>query len=301
MKTSLAHPVSMLISVLCSISCVQIGFAEEDRFAKVEIETIAVRGGVSMLTGAGGNIGVSSGPDGLLIIDDQYAPLSAKISSALDKLAGDQPQFIVNTHFHGDHTGGNVHFSTSGTIIAHDNVRARLAKDNESAKALPVITYQQEMKIYFNEEEIRIIHLPEGHTDGDSIVLFSVSNVAHLGDQFWNGLFPFIDLDSGGTVAGYILNVSESLKWIDEDTRIIPGHGKLATKKDLEQFYTMLTVTSSLVKNLIAEGLGLDDIIARGLGEEWATWGGWFIKEDIWIKTLHKSFMLQDTASSESG
>jgi glyoxylase-like metal-dependent hydrolase (beta-lactamase superfamily II) len=300
MKTSPTLLVSMLASILCFISSTQVVLAEVDRFAKVEIQTIAVRGGVSMLTGSGGNIGVSSGPDGLLIIDDQYAPLSEKISVALDKLAGDQPQFIINTHFHGDHTGGNVHFSESGTVIAHDNVRARLETNSEAPEALPVITYEKEMKIYFNGEEIRVIHLPEGHTDGDSIVLFTSSNVAHLGDQFWNGLFPFIDLDSGGTVEGYILNVSESLEWVDSDTVIIPGHGKLATKKELEGFYNMLTETSGLVRKLMTEGLSLDEIVARGLGEEWVSWGEWFIKEDTWIRTLHKSFMMQDTASSES-
>jgi glyoxylase-like metal-dependent hydrolase (beta-lactamase superfamily II) len=284
------------MSAIFTLLCLIAGFlthtvhAEEDRFAGVTIVTTKVNGNISMLVGAGGNIGVSAGPDGVLMVDDQYAPLSEKIAQALDDLGSDKPRFIINTHFHGDHTGGNDVFSKSGTIIAHENVRVRLLGEDKPPSSLPIITFDQQIKTYFNGEEIRIIHVPAGHTDGDSIVLFKNSNVAHLGDQFWNGLFPFVDIENGGTVQGYTSNVASSLTLIADDTRIIPGHGPLGSKADLERFLTMLQTTTKLVTGQMRQGQSLESIKQNGLGTEWKTWGEWFITEERWIETIHTSF-----------
>jgi cyclase len=264
--------------------------AEEDRFAGVKIVTTKVNGNISMLVGAGGNIGVSAGPDGVLMVDDQYAPLSRKISQALNALGSDKPRFIINTHFHGDHTGGNDFISQAGTIIAHENVRIRLLSEDKPDSSLPIITFDQQIKAYFNGEEISITHMPVGHTDGDSIVLFKKSNVAHLGDQFWNGLFPFVDINNGGTVLGYISNVADSLTLIADDTRIIPGHGPLGSKVDLQRFLTMLQTTTKIVTEQMLQGQSLENIKQNGLGTEWESWGAWFITEDRWIETIHTSF-----------
>ena len=273
--------------------------AQEDRFAGVKIETTKVSGNVSMLVGSGGNIGVSAGPDGVLMIDDQYAPLSEKITRALAALGSDKPRFIINTHFHGDHTGGNDFFSAAGTIIAHENVRVRLLNEDKPNSSLPIITFDQEIKAYFNGEEIRIIHLPVGHTDGDSIVLFLKSKVAHLGDQFWNGLFPFVDIENGGTVQGYTTNVARSLSLVAEETRIIPGHGPLGSKADLERFLTMLKSTTKTVTEQMQQGRSLDSIKQTGLGAEWSTWGEWFITEARWIETIHSSYSSSSGANIE--
>jgi glyoxylase-like metal-dependent hydrolase (beta-lactamase superfamily II) len=247
-----------------------------------------------MLVGAGGNIGVSAGPDGILMVDDQYAALSGKITQALDALGASKPRFIINTHFHGDHTGGNEFFAAAGTIIAHENVRVRLLSEDKPNSSLPIITFDNEIKAHFNGEEISIIHLPVGHTDGDSIALFKQSNVAHLGDQFWNGLFPFVDIENGGTVQGYTRNVERSLTLVADDTRIIPGHGSLGSKADLERFLAMLQTTTRLVTEQMRQGRSLASIKESGLGSEWKSWGGWFISEERWIETIYTSF-------SESG
>jgi glyoxylase-like metal-dependent hydrolase (beta-lactamase superfamily II) len=288
---TIKHILSIIIAAfLVSITFSHAAQAQEDRFAGVRIVTSKVNGNISMLVGSGGNIGVSAGPDGVLMIDDQYAPLSEKITQALQALGSDQPRFVINTHFHGDHTGGNEFFSRTGTIIAHENVRVRLLSEDKPNSSLPIITFDQEIKAYFNGEEIRIIHLPVGHTDGDSIILFRKSNVAHLGDQFWNGLFPFIDIENGGTVQGYTSNVARSLTLIAADTRVIPGHGPLGSKADLERFLTMLKTTTGIVTQQMQRGESLASIQQTGLGAEWATWGEWFINEARWIETIHTSF-----------
>lgn len=277
----------------------QTSLAEQDRFADVEIKTIKLQGNISMLVGAGGNIGVSAGPDGILMVDDQYAPLSEKISAALDLLGSGKPKYVINTHFHGDHTGSNEFFSSSGTVIAHQNVRLRLVDEEMPPAALPVITFDQKIQAHFNGEQIDIIHVPVGHTDGDSIVLFNSSNVAHLGDQFWNGLFPFIDLENGGTVQGYIANVIRSITLVKDDTQIIPGHGSLGSKPALERFLVMLESTTGIVKSLMQQGQSLKQIQQTGLGAEWDSWGVWFITEERWIETIYTSYSNERTLATD--
>ncbi len=247
---------------------------ESNRFDQVTVTSEAVAGGVYMLTGAGGNIGVSVGSDGTLLIDDQYAPLSERILAAVKALGGDQPKLIVNTHYHGDHTGANGNFGKRGVIIAQENVRLRLLEEDQPGSALPVVTFQDRIRVYFNDDEIDIIHLPAGHTDGDAIVWFKRANVVHMGDLFFNGIFPRIDIDAGGSIQGYINNLEKVLEWIPADARIIPGHGKLANLVELSEFLEMLQETSAAVQKQMAAGKDINAIVKQGVGETWQGWTG---------------------------
>lgn len=264
--------------------------AQDDRFAAINIETVPVTGNISMLIGSGGNIGVSAGDDGVLIIDDQYAPLAPKIKTALAALGSDTPKFLLNTHFHGDHTGGNAEFGTGSIIIAHENVRGRLLSGEAPAAALPVVTYDDDVTVHFNGENITLIHMPNGHTDTDSVVLFEGSNVIHMGDHFFNGGFPFVDLASGGTVQGYMNNLEKALSWIQDDTRVIPGHGALATKADLLNFYNVVKDTSTSIRVKKSQQMSKEAIVAEGLGADYVSWGQGFINEQRWIETVYDSY-----------
>jgi glyoxylase-like metal-dependent hydrolase (beta-lactamase superfamily II) len=267
--------------------------AQGDDFAKVEIKPEKVAGPIWMLTGAGGNIGVSSGPDGLLIVDDQYLPMADKIKAALKGISPDgKLAFLVNTHVHGDHTGGNRVFGKEATIIAQTNVRKRLAAGHEQPEpkvALPVVTFENGVTLWFNGEEIEVLHVPHGHTDGDSVIFFKGSNVVHMGDQFFNGRFPFIDVASGGDVAGYMKNVADLLARIPADAKVIPGHGPLGTASDLKKFQAMLAATTELVKAEIAKGMTLEDAKKAGLPEEWKSWSWGFVSTERWVETLYTS------------
>lgn len=273
-------------------------FAQQD-WSKVEIKSTKVNGNVYMLQGSGGNIGVSVGSDGILIVDDQYAPLADKIKAALKTLGEGKLKFILNTHWHGDHTGGNAAFSSEGSIIAHTNVRKRLAEGMNvpgritrpaSKEALPIITFDQSVSIHFNGEEIRALHLPRGHTDGDAVIYFTSANVVHMGDLFFNGMFPFVDIDSGGDVEGYIKNVAEVLGKLPPGAKIIPGHGPLATADDLKKFHDMMMKTTGIVRDKMKAGKTLDQIKAEGLPEEWKSWSWQFVTTDRWISTIHRSY-----------
>ena len=262
----------------------------QDQFADVTIETIPVAGNISMLVGQGGNIGVSAGEDGILIVDDQYAPLAGRIREALAELGTDTPKFLLNTHFHGDHTGGNADFGMESLIVAHENVRVRLASGDAPAQALPVVTYDDDITIHFNGEDITLIHMPAGHTDTDSVVLFEDSGVIHMGDHFFNGGFPFVDLGSGGTVQGYLSNLEKILSWIDDDTRVIPGHGALASKADLLEFYNVVRDTSVAIRIKKSQRMSKDEIVAEGLDPSLESWGQGFISEQRWIETVFDSY-----------
>jgi len=264
--------------------------AQQD-FSKVQIKSTHVAGNVHMVEGQGGNIGVSTGPDGLLIVDDQFAPLAEKIDAALQKLeAGGPLKFVLNTHWHGDHTGGNAFFGRKGNIIAHANVRKRLAGKSDTPKeALPVITQDEGLSVHFNGEEIRMVPFGPGHTDGDSMIQFTKSGVVHMGDQFFNGRFPFIDLASGGSVEGYVKNVESALQKVSDDTKIIPGHGALATKKDLKAFHEMLVETTGIIRKAIAEGKSLEQVKAAGLPEKYKEWGTGFINQSSYIAIVYNN------------
>lgn len=256
----------------------------------VEFKSARVAGNVHMLQGRGGNIAVSVGEDGLLIVDNQFANLAPQIETELSDLGKGDLKFVLNTHWHGDHTGGNAHFGQKATIIAHENVRERLSgKKNTPKSALPVITFREASSVHFNGEEIRLIHLGPGHTDGDVIIWFTESNVVHMGDQFFNGRYPFIDLGSGGNVAGYQKNVNTVLSHLPEGVKIIPGHGDLATKEDLNRFATMLSDTINPVRQSISLGKSLDQIKAAGVNEKYKTWGVGFINTSRWLEIIYNS------------
>jgi glyoxylase-like metal-dependent hydrolase (beta-lactamase superfamily II) len=241
---------------------------------------------------------VSVGDDGILIVDDQYAPLADKIQAALRELGTGKVRFVLNTHWHGDHTGGNVAFGSVATILAHTNVRRRLETRQEGAGrvvepmpaiGLPVITYDEGLSIHLNGEQIQATHFPAGHTDGDTVVRFHESNVVHLGDLFWAGMFPFVDLESGGDVEGLARNVRRILDALPDGARIIPGHGPLATAADLERYHAMLVGTTEVVRGATRAGKTLDEIRAAGLPAEWTDWGKGFISTEKWIETVHRS------------
>jgi glyoxylase-like metal-dependent hydrolase (beta-lactamase superfamily II) len=262
----------------------------QDRFADVEVKATAIKGSVHMLTGAGGNIGVSAGEDGVLIIDDQFAPLAEKIAAQLGALGSDKPKYVINTHYHGDHTGSNAFFHShkGATILAHENVRVRLANDEKvKPEALPTITYEDGIKIYFNGETLHVMHLAVGHTDGDSVVWFEQPNVMHTGDLFFNGRFPYIDQGAGGNVEGYMDSVKQLLAKIDDETVIIPGHGDISNKQEYSAFLAMISETFSYVKALKQDGKTLDEVKSMGLDDKWADWSWNFINEEKWITTLY--------------
>lgn len=289
-------PSLIVISLILSIS---IATHAQD-LSKVEIQATKVAGNVYMLEGAGGNIGVSVGPDGILIVDDQFAPLADKIRASLKTLDQGKLKFILNTHWHGDHTGGNISFGPEAPVIAHDNVRKRMSTEQRSEffkqttpaspkQALPVITFDQSLTVHFNGEEIRAIHFPHGHTDGDSVIFFTTSNVVHLGDDFFAGSFPFVDLESGGSVEGLAQNVGELITKIPPGAKLIPGHGPISTVDDLKSYHRMLVETTDIVRKKIAAGKTLDDVKKEGLPDEWKPWGQGFIKTDQWLELVFRS------------
>ena len=289
----------ILLPVILLLFVVSINGQQQD-FSKVQIKATKVAGNVYMLQGSGGNIGVSVGADGILIVDDQFAPLADKIRAALKELGQGKLRFILNTHWHGDHTGGNVVFGPEATIIAHDNVRKRLSTEQKSEvfknttpaspkEALPVITFGQSLSVHFNGEEIRVIHYPQGHTDGDSVIFFTTSNVVHLGDDFFAGRFPFVDLESGGSIEGLTKNVGEIITQIPDGAKLIPGHGPLSTIDDLKSYHRMLQQTTDIVRQKMTAGKTVEQIKSEGLPEEWKPWGTGFIKTDLWIETIYRS------------
>ncbi len=296
---------SRRVGVIFMLSIVPLaGFAPraiaQQDMSDVEITATYVAGNVYMLQGRGGNIGVSVGPDGALLVDDQFAPLADRIRAALAGMVeGDiDLKFVLNTHWHGDHTGGNVEFGPEAPIIAHANVRKRLATRQERAlgviepsppDALPVITFADSISIHFNGEEIRAIYLPHGHTDGDAVVYFSGSNVVHMGDDFFSGRFPFVDLSSGGSVQGLVVAVRSVLEQLPPDVKIIPGHGPLSGREDLEAYLEMVEESLGLVSAGIEAGRGLQELQAEGMPDRWADWGGGFINSDRWIEILYRS------------
>jgi glyoxylase-like metal-dependent hydrolase (beta-lactamase superfamily II) len=278
---------------------------EDDDFSEVEIETTKVAGSVYMLEGAGGNIAASVGEDGIVIVDDQFAPLADKIRAALVELGiTDKPvRFVINTHYHSDHVGGNASFSRTAAIIAHDNVRERLIAvepagnggsirfDNEPVEkdALPVITFAQDVTIHVNGDDIRALHFPAGHTDGDAIVFFTQSNVVHMGDDFVRYGFPFIDVASGGSVHGMIEANEKLIEQLPSDVKVIPGHGALSSLEDIRAFVRMLEETSAVVEKAIAAGKTVEQMKEEKILEPWKQWSGEFINADAFIETLHAS------------
>ncbi|HVF45812.1 MAG TPA: MBL fold metallo-hydrolase [Pyrinomonadaceae bacterium] len=267
-------------------------------FSKAEIKTTKVAGGVYMLEGVGGNIGVSAGADGVLIVDDQFSPLADKVRAAFKPLSPGPLRFVLNTHFHFDHTHANPVFGREALIVAHANVRRRLSIETNvlgetykplPKEGLPVVTYETTVSVHFNGEEIRVVHFPSGHTDGDSVVFFTASNVIHMGDDFFAGRFPFVDVENGGSVEGLERNVSEIIEKAPADVKIIPGHGPLSTLADLRAYRDVLRETIALVRARAGAGRTLEQAKAEGLPEKFKEWGSGFINTEQWIEIVYKS------------
>ena len=278
-------------------------FGQRD-LSSVEIKTTHVAGNVHMLEGRGGNIGVSVGPDGMLMVDTQFAPLAGKIRAALGKLGEGELRFVLNTHWHADHTNGNPEFGPEVPIIAHTNVRKRLATEQElfgrkvgplPKEGLPTLTFDESLSIHFNGEEIRVVHFPGAHTDGDAVVFFNGSNVVHLGDILFSGRFPFVDVGHGGDVEGLAKHIKTIMDQLPADVKIIPGHGPLSTLDDLRAYHRMLTETTEIVRKRMAAGKTLDQIKAEGLPEEWKRWSARFTNVDMWLEIVHRSLSKNST------
>jgi cyclase len=273
-----------------------ISVSGQQDFSKVQIKASKVAGSVYMLEGAGGNIGVSVGEDGIVIVDDQFAPLAGKIKETLKKLSDKPLRFVLNTHFHGDHSGGNAQFSKEATILAHENVRKRLAEGTKvlggevrpsEREALPVITFNDRATVHLNGEDIRAVHFPHGHTDGDSVIFFPKSNVVHMGDDFVTYGFPFVDVGNGGSVSGMIAGCEKVLQMTSADTKFIPGHGPISTAVDLRKYVDMLKETRGLVAESLKKGKTIEQMKQEKLLARFDDLGKGFIKTDAWIDVLY--------------
>ncbi|MCU1309484.1 MAG: beta-lactamase-like protein [Candidatus Angelobacter sp.] len=290
------------------VSLVSVSFAQHEDYSKVEIKVQKVAGTVYMLVGAGGNIGASVGDDGIVIVDDQFAPLAPKIQAALKGITDKPVRFIINTHYHGDHTGGNAEFSKQGTIIAQENVRKRLMEGSKTRfgttppapkEALPIITFNDRASVHLNGEDIRAIHFPAGHTDGDSVIFFTQSNVIHMGDDFVTYGFPFVDVDNGGSVTGMIAGVEKVLATAPPDTKYIPGHGALSTADDVRKFVQMLKDTRALVSDAVKKDQTAAQMKeAKIMAKFEDQYGKGFLKSDEWIDTLYADVTANKSAAA---
>ena len=280
-----------------------IAFAQMPDPEKVQVKATPVAGSVTMLEGAGGNIGVSAGDDGVFVIDDQFAPLAPKLKAAIAKISTKPLRFIFNTHWHGDHTGGNEAMAGAGAlIVAHDNVRKRMSAEQvmevfggmhippSPQKALPVVTFNDEVTFHLNGDEIHVVHVANAHTDGDAIVHFKKANVVHMGDTFINGGYPVIDFSTGGTVDGYLAAQEKVLQIIGPETKLIPGHGPLGDKAALQKTHDMIKEVRDAVAKAAAGGKTLDQVKAAKPTAKWdAEWGKGFVNGDLVTTMIYKT------------
>ncbi len=295
------------ITVLAALALSPIAYAHGGNLPTAQqaqppaITTTDLGDGLYMLHGRGGNVGVLVGPDGVFVIDAQYPDMAPGILSAIDEIAGETPRYLINTHWHGDHTGGNAIIGATGaTIIAHQGVRDRVTveitrdffgQENTTPAldevAWPVITFNDEMRLYLNGQTIHLIHAPSGHTDGDTFIVFEEANIIHTGDLMFNGFFPFVDITSGGSFDGYIAATETISASVNTDTRIIPGHGPLATPDDLAAALEMLKGTVAAVSAEAAQDKSAEDILAAEPLALWAeAWGGGFIDAPTFTRLI---------------
>jgi len=284
--------------------------SQDQDYSKVEIKVQKVADGVYMLVGAGGNIGASVGDDGIVMIDDQFAPLAPKIQAALKGIADKPVRFIINTHYHGDHTGGNPDFSKLGTIIAQENVRKRLAagstiklfKNTTPPAAngmLPIITFNDRATVHLNGEDIRAIHFPAGHTDGDSVIFFPKANVVHMGDDFVTYGFPFVDVENGGSVTGMIAGCEKVLSMVPADAKFIPGHGPLSTGDDVRKFVQMMRDTRAIVANAVKKHMSLQQMKDQKILAKFEDSNSkGFVKTNDWLDILYADITQQPAAAA---
>ena len=298
MKYTRTGPI--LQAMLLALACLSTAVAD-DQFKDVEIRIIQAGDDVYMLTGKGGNLGISIGDDGVFLIDDQFAPLTEKIQTAIAKLSDKPVRFVLNTHWHPDHTGGNEKLGKSGvTIVAHDSVRKRLSVDNFitmlqmdapalQKPGLPVITFNEAMTFHMNNNDIRAWHVEHAHTDGDAIVHFKQANVLHMGDTYFAGMYPFIDTGSGGSVDGCIRAINQALDIANDKTVIIPGHGPISNKQELIAYRDMLKATTGRIKALLSKNASLAQVQAdRPTADFDETYGAGFIKSEQFVEMLYQ-------------
>ncbi len=287
------------IGTIFSISLFLPGSASAQDDVKIEVQHL--NGNIYAIFGRGGNIGMSAGDEGVFLVDDQFAPLTPLILEAIREINDGPIRFVLNTHWHGDHTGGNENLGDEGAmIIAHDNVRLRLKEGMDRGNgritppaaegALPVLTFNDQVSLFINGEEARAIHVENAHTDGDSMIYFRDANVLHAGDTYFNGMYPFVDVASGGSIDGLIAAIELALSFVDDDTIIIPGHGLISNKAELEGYLEMLTVSRDRIASLKAEGNSLESIIATDpMADYNEKWGGGFVNPDRHISAVYNS------------
>jgi cyclase len=284
--------------------------AQDVSLSNVEIRVSKVAGSVYLMQGAGGNIAASVGDDGIVLIDDESAPLADKVQAALQGITDKPVRFVINTHYHGDHIGGNAHFKKQATLIAHDNVRRRMESGGSTGNggsmhfeakpqakdALPVITYDHAVTLHLNGEDIRVLHFASGHTDGDSIIFFPKSNVVHMGDEFVTH-FPFVDVEAGGSLQGMINAVENVIAHVQPDVKVIPGHGQVSSLGDLRAYLTMLKATRDAVAHALKDGKTLDQMKQAKILDPWKRYSGEFVNEDAFLETLYISVAGQKSAA----
>ena len=289
--------IGRIIAVLCILMITVTPTVQSN---EVEIMTVPVAAQIYMLSGEGGNIGLFIGEDGTFLIDDQFAPLTDKIVAAIKSVGGDFPKFLINTHYHGDHTGGNENLGQGGTLIfSHHNVRERLSTGTFIAafnmkrealprEGLPVVTFSADISFHLNGESLSAIHVPHAHTDGDSFIYFKKANVIHAGDIFFNGFYPFIDVAHGGSLKGMIKAVDKILSLADDKTKIIPGHGPMGDKAQLAGYRQMLWTAYERLRKLKAEGRTAQEAVAaKPLADLEGTWGDGIFNSDRWIEIIY--------------
>ncbi len=288
----------VLLAVLVALPA-----AAQQDFSKVEVKAQKVAEGVYMLTGSGGNIGLFVGPDGAFLIDDQYAPLTEKIKAAVKSVTDKPVRFVLNTHWHGDHVGGNENLGKDGVVIvAHENVRKRMSTDQfiaffnrkvpaSPAIALPLVTFAESVSFHMNGDDIDAFHVPPAHTDGDVVVRFRKANVVHAGDDLFNGIYPICDLSSGGVVEGMIGAADRLLAAGDDATKYIPGHGPLATRAEVKAYRDMLVASRDAIVPLVKAGKTLDEVkAAKPTAALDETWGKGGVKPDLWDTVVYISY-----------
>lgn len=289
------------LTVVLALSIAPALSAQQD-FSQVKVTVLPVVAGVYMLQGSGGNIGLSVGGDGAFVIDDEYAPLTDRIRAAIATVTPKPVRFVVNTHWHGDHAGGNENMATGGAIVvAQENVRRRMGTEQFNAlfksttpaspkAALPVITFTDEMSFFINDDSVQVSHVANAHTDGDALVMFRAANVIHMGDTFFNGMYPYIDVSSGGSLAGMIAAANRGLAMTNASTRFIPGHGPLGDRASLVAYRNMLSAVRDRVSALVAKKRTLAQVLAaKPLADFDETWGKGFMKPEQFLTIVYAS------------
>lgn len=292
---------TLLLGSALVVGAASVGFAQVN-YDTVQVRATQLSKGVYMLTGLGGNIGLSIGNDGAFLVDDQYTQLSEKIIAAVRQLTDKPIRFVVNTHWHGDHTGGNENLANTGAVIvAHENVRVRMSSEQFTAafnsrspasppKALPIVTFMDGVAFHLNGDDIHVVHVAPAHTDGDAIIHFTSANVLHMGDTFFNGRYPLVDLSTGGSFEGLITAATTALRYANDSTKIIPGHGPLSTRADLVKYRDVLATIRDRVAALIKQGKSKEEVIAAKPTADWdATLGGGRITPEMLVGFAYDS------------